>query len=106
MSCAALICFVGVFAEGSVDVLVKNEPAFTPARLVQVERGRFEYVPTVFHDRERISNPYGSIALGAAWSAGRFDLELVAWHRSSFRLRDSGDDALSIRARYWLIRTR
>ena len=96
MNCAAILCFMGLFADGSIDRLRTASPAF----MYTADGGHLN------RDRQQFGNPYGTLALGAAWTtpSERVQVELSLQHQSSFKLRDRGEDSARLKVRVWLLR--
>jgi hypothetical protein len=90
--CNAVICLMGFYLQGSIDVMRDVTPAFD----------RWEY-----RDRQRISNPYGTVSVGAKWYAPavpRLEIDALINHQSSLALRDRGEESVSLRATLWIWR--
>ena len=99
MSCAALVCLLGVYAEGSIDFLKPVEYSQAERALIFKTHGAF--LPT---DRMLTRNPYGTLALGAEWATrvDRLRLSISVEHQSGIRIDDSGEDSIRLRAKFWL----
>lgn len=90
--CNAIICLMGIYLQGSIDVMRDVTPAFD----------QWEY-----RDRQRINNPYGTASIGAKWylpAVPRLEVDALVSHQSSLDIRDRGEDSVSLRATLWLWR--
>ena len=104
MTCAAILCFMGLFADGSIDRLRTASPAF--GWELKGDNIKGWSWTEVYRDRQQFGNPYGTLALGAAWTtpSERVQVELSLQHQSSFKLRDRGEDSARLKVRVWLLR--